>query len=66
MASHANARTTRWILLFLALLLSIWFWRQSSQSAPTLPSVFIPTKLYEPSAVACTDNIGDDPRPVSM
>ena len=66
MASHANGRTTRWILLALAILLSLWFWRQSSQPAPQLLSVFIPTKIYEPGAVACTDNLADDPRPVSM
>lgn len=61
-----SGRTTRWFLLSLALLLSLWFWRQSFQSLPQAPLPFIPAKLYEPGAVACTDSVADKPRPVSL
>ena len=60
-------RLTRYILLSFALILSLWYWRPSFQlqSPPQVPSAFIPAKLYEPSAVACTDNLAEEPRPVS-
>ena len=61
-----SGRTARWFLLSLALLLSLWFWRQSFQSLPQVPLPFIPAKLYEPGAVACTDSVADKPRPVSL
>lgn len=60
------AGRTRWILLGVALLISVWLWRQSFQPAQEVPFAFIPAKLYEPDAVACTDNVADEPRPVSL
>ena len=56
----------RWILLGLTLLLSLWFWQQSFHPAPQASSVFIPAKLYEPGAIASTDNLAHQPRPVSV
>ena len=64
MSSLLTGRITRYILLTLAFFFSLWLWRQSSQSAPQVPFAFIPAKLYEPG-VACTDNLADQPRPVS-
>ena len=62
--------STRYIALSVALCLSFWVWRQpfqsQFQSAPQLPSAFIPAKLYEPGAVACTDNLADEPEPISL
>lgn len=60
-------RLTRYILLSLAIVLSLWYWRPSFQlqSPPQAPSVFIPTKLYEPGA-ACSDNLAEEPSPVSL
>ena len=70
MLSLFAGRPTRYITLSLALCLSFWFWRQSLQfkfqSAPQLPSAFIPAKLYEPGAVVCTDNLADEPEPISL
>ena len=61
-------RLIRYILLSLALILSLWYWRPSFQlqSPPQVPSVFIPTKLYEPGAVECSDNLAEEPNPVSL
>ena len=61
-------RLTRYILLSFVLILSLWYWRPSFQlqSSPQVPSAFIPAKLYEPGAVACTDNFAEEPRPVSL
>ncbi|CAD6586981.1 MAG: hypothetical protein ASARMPRED_002960 [Alectoria sarmentosa] len=66
MSFLAGGRTARWILLSIALLLTLYFSRHSFQSAPDAPSGFIPSKLYEPGAIACTDNVADQSRPVSF
>ena len=65
----ARVRATRYILLTLLILFSFWYWRQSFQVQPPssqVPSAFIPAKLYEPDAVACTDNLADQPELVSL
>ena len=68
MSAILTGRLTRYILLSFALMLSFWYWRPSFQlqSPPQVPSVFIPAKLYEPGAVACTDNLAEEPKLVSL
>ena len=66
MPSMLAGRLTRYILLSFVIILSFWYWRPSFQlqSPPQVPSTFVPTKLYEPGAVACTDNLAEEPSPV--
>lgn len=68
MSSLLARRSTRYILFTFALVFSLWLWRPSFQfqSSPQVPSAFIPTKLYEPDAVACTDNLAHEPSPVPL
>ena len=68
MSSLLARRSTRYILLAFALIFSLWLWRPAFhfQSPPQVPSAFIPTKLYEPGAVACTDNLAHEPSLVPL
>ena len=68
MPSLMAGRVTRYLLLALVILTTLWLWRPSFQfqPAPPMPLGFIPAKLYEPAATVCTDNLAEESRPVSL